>query len=81
MTNKKTALVLGASGLIGSELVTTLIQRNHYEKIHLIVRKLIENNHPSVCDQHVVDFDQLKAYPELFQQWGLIPIHDFSIIR
>lgn len=67
MNNKKTALVLGASGLIGSELATTLIQRNHYEKIHLIVRKPIENHYSSVCEQHVVDFDQLKAYPELFQ--------------
>ncbi|MBT2696480.1 NAD-dependent epimerase/dehydratase family protein [Bacillus sp. ISL-40] len=62
----KTALVLGASGLVGNELVKTLIQQNNYEKIHLLVRRPIEFNDPS-CEEHIVDFDQLHKYQELFQ--------------
>ena len=63
---KKTALVLGASGLVGNELVKILIQQKKYEKIHLLVRGPIESNDSS-CEVHIVDFDQLGAYPELFQ--------------
>jgi uncharacterized protein YbjT (DUF2867 family) len=62
---KKTALVLGASGLVGNELVKVLIQQDKYEKIHLLVRKPIEVKH-SNCEQHVLDFDQLHNYSELF---------------
>ena len=63
---KKTALVLGASGLVGNELVKTLIQQNNYEKIHLLVRRPVEFNDPS-CEEHIVDFNQLHKYQELFQ--------------
>ncbi|PGY08087.1 NAD-dependent epimerase/dehydratase family protein [Bacillus sp. AFS031507] len=63
---KKTALVLGASGLVGNELVKILIQQKNYEKIHMLVRRPIESNHPS-CEVHVVDFDKLDTYSELFQ--------------
>lgn len=67
MNTKKTALVLGASGLVGNELVNTLIQRNQYNKIHLLTRRPIENFESPVFEQHRVDFDKLEAYPELFQ--------------
>ncbi|MFK9090995.1 oxidoreductase [Bacillus salipaludis] len=67
MNNKKTAIVLGASGLVGNELVKTLIQRNHYNKIQLLVRRPIENFESTICEQRTVDFDQLQTYPELFQ--------------
>jgi uncharacterized protein YbjT (DUF2867 family) len=64
--SKKTALVLGASGLVGNELVKILIQQNQYEMIHLLVRKPIESNDSS-CKVHFIDFDQLYNYPELFK--------------
>ena len=67
MKTKKTALVLGASGLVGNELVKTLIQRNQYNKIHLLVRRPIDHFESTVCEQHAVDFDKLEAYLELFQ--------------
>ncbi|MCF6095026.1 NAD-dependent epimerase/dehydratase family protein [Microaerobacter geothermalis] len=63
--SKKTALVLGATGLIGSELVKILIQQNKYEKIHLLVRRSIGVNH-STCEEHVIDFDHLDEYSHLF---------------
>jgi uncharacterized protein YbjT (DUF2867 family) len=63
---KKTALILGATGLVGNELVNILIQQKVYEKIHIIVRRPMERNDPT-CEVHVVDFDQLHKYPEFFQ--------------
>jgi uncharacterized protein YbjT (DUF2867 family) len=65
-TKKKTALVLGATGLIGKELVKIISDQNDYEKIHLFVRKPIEL--PSdVCEVHIVNFDSLNDYIELFK--------------
>lgn len=67
MKNKnKTALVLGASGLVGNELVKILIKQNGYERIHVLVRKPIGIKE-SKCEQHIIDFDHLHGYSELFQ--------------
>lgn len=67
MVNRnKTALILGATGLVGNELVKILIQQKAYYKIHLLVRRPIESKDPA-CEVHVVDFEQLHTYRELFQ--------------
>jgi len=67
MENKrKTALILGATGLVGKELVNILIQQKTYEKIHLLVRRPIVSHHPT-CEVHVVNFEELHTYRELFQ--------------
>jgi uncharacterized protein YbjT (DUF2867 family) len=67
MKNKnKTALVLGASGLVGNELVNIMIQQNKYERIHVLVREPIGIKDLK-CEQHIVDFDNLQKYSELFQ--------------
>ena len=67
MKNKnKTALVLGASGLVGNELVKMLIKQNVYENIHLLVRKPIENKDMK-CNQHIIDFNKLHEYSKFFQ--------------
>jgi uncharacterized protein YbjT (DUF2867 family) len=63
---KKTAVILGATGLVGNELVNILIQQQNYEKIHLLVRRPPDSHDP-VCEVHVVDFEQLYSYRELFQ--------------
>jgi uncharacterized protein YbjT (DUF2867 family) len=62
----KTALVLGASGLVGTELVQVLLQDESYAKIHLLVREPLAINH-KLCEQHVVNFDELDKYQDLFQ--------------
>lgn len=56
----KTALVVGASGLIGSSLVKMLLSNTQYSSVHILVRKEIELVHPKLS-QHVVDFDQLDT--------------------
>lgn len=63
---KKTALVLGATGLIGKELVKILNENNQYEKIHLLVRRQFDLQ-SDICKVHIVNFDELHKYHELFQ--------------
>jgi uncharacterized protein YbjT (DUF2867 family) len=66
MNIKKTAVVLGASGLVGNDLVKILLQNDTYEKVYLLVRKYIEINH-SKCEQHIIDFDKLSNYSNFFK--------------
>ncbi len=56
----KTALVAGASGLVGSSLVKMLLQERDYETVHILVRKKINLAHQKL-HQHVVDFDNLAT--------------------
>lgn len=66
MEKETTALILGASGLIGSELVKILVGQHRYKKIHMLVRGPIDIIDP-ICEPHVVDFDRLEEYADLFQ--------------
>jgi len=61
----KTALVLGASGLVGKALVEILASRNNYQRIHLVVRKPLQFTSER-CVQHIIDMDQLQQYQQLF---------------
>ncbi len=56
----RTALVAGASGLVGSSLVKMLLQEPEYEAVHILVRKEIDLAHPNLF-QHVADFDLLET--------------------
>ncbi len=51
---KKTAIILGATGLTGSYLLDLLLQSNDYEKVKIFTRRKIEKSHPKleeiVCD-------------------------------
>ena len=42
---KKTALIVGASGLIGQQLVLQLLEDDRYEKVTALVRKPLEIRH------------------------------------
>jgi oxidoreductase len=57
----ETALLLGATGAVGSEVLTSLIASPHYTTIHSFVRKA--SSTPSSSDskvvEHVVDFEKL----------------------
>ncbi|MDF2669237.1 MAG: NAD-dependent epimerase [Paenibacillus sp.] len=58
-----TALIVGASGLIGHELLQLLLQHSGYEKITAVVRTSLDVVHPKL-EQRVIDFEQLHALPE-----------------
>ena len=54
--NKKTALLFGSTGLVGSELMKTLLNSPRYSHVCIFVRKIIDLNHPKL-EQVLIDFD------------------------
>ncbi len=58
--------MLGATGLVGKELVQILSENGYYQKVHLLVRRPIEVE-SEICEVHIVDFNELHKYHELFQ--------------
>ncbi len=58
----KSAVIAGASGLIGSSLYKMLLESPQYDKVHLLVRKKIDADHPKLV-QHVVDFEKFNEQP------------------
>ncbi|MGG0787134.1 NAD(P)H-binding protein [Peribacillus simplex] len=65
MTNK-TALILGATGLVGTQLVKELSNSKIYSEIHLLTRSEMKIT-DAKCIGHVVDFDNLSKYADLFK--------------
>ena len=59
----KTALLFGASGLVGSHLLNQLISNNNYSNIKLFVRSTIEINDPKI-EIIQTDFNNLKKHRE-----------------
>jgi uncharacterized protein YbjT (DUF2867 family) len=57
----RTALIAGASGLVGSELIAALLEDSRYTAVLSIGRRMLPINHPKL-QQLVVDF---AAIPEL----------------
>lgn len=60
----KKAILIGASGLIGSALLNRLSLHPQYEEIIILVRKLLPLNNKKI-KQHIVDFDSLEKYVDL----------------
>ncbi|MBB2149984.1 oxidoreductase [Pedobacter gandavensis] len=58
---KKKAILLGASGLIGSSLLTQLLDSPEYEAVLVIVRKKLGMEHQKL-KQLVVDFERLNDF-------------------
>ena len=57
----KKAIIAGASGLIGSNLLQILLAESGYDLVLIIVRKEVPIKHPKL-KQLVVDFDKLNDY-------------------
>jgi uncharacterized protein YbjT (DUF2867 family) len=57
--HRKTAVVLGATGLIGQHLVQELLQNEYFIKVRLLVRRPLTLNHPKI-DIQVVNFNDEK---------------------
>lgn len=62
---KKTALLLGASGLTGSLILEALIQDDRYDKIKLFSRKSVNPTNPKV-EEFLGDLLNLDAFSEVF---------------
>jgi uncharacterized protein YbjT (DUF2867 family) len=59
MHRTRTALIAGASGLVGSHLLRMLLQSERYSQVISVGRRELAIIHPKL-DQQIVDFDNLK---------------------
>ena len=60
----KTGLIIGSSGLIGSELLNLLLESPNYAKVITFVKRDTGIKHPKLT-QHVINFDKPESYKEL----------------
>lgn len=64
--DKKTALVAGATGLVGNELLHILLESQKYEKIYALVRRPLEVNHP-ILTEVICNFERLEEVETYFE--------------
>lgn len=60
------ALVIGATGATGKDLVKQLLNDPDYEEVNVFVRKPLETENPKLKD-HLVDFDKPEEWRDLVQ--------------
>ncbi len=71
----KTAIVIGATGLVGRFLVKKLLENNQYNSVIVFARRTSGINHPKL-EEHLVNFDELEKWKykingdELFSAMG-----------
>lgn len=61
---RRTALVAGATGLVGTQLLRLLLEDDDYERVTVFVRRPLGWGHKKL-EQHIVDFDSLEEYAAL----------------
>jgi uncharacterized protein YbjT (DUF2867 family) len=64
---RKKSLILGATGLIGNELVQLLLHDNTYDQVSVIVRTQIPCDNPKLKQIVLDDFGKMSDYKESFQ--------------
>jgi uncharacterized protein YbjT (DUF2867 family) len=57
---KKSAVILGSSGLIGSNLLTLLLENSNFESVKIFVRKILPIQHQKLI-QILTNFEDLEA--------------------
>ena len=62
--NNRHALVLGASGATGQELVRLLLDDTNYDKVSIFVRRKVDLEHTKL-NINVIDFSKLNEYKDL----------------
>jgi len=71
----KTAVVIGASGLIGKSLVRKLLEDNRYSLVKAFIRRPTNISNPKL-EEHLVNFDEISKWKdnitgdELFSAMG-----------
>jgi len=64
--DQKTALLLGATGLVGSYCLRLLLEHGAYHKVLTFSRRKLPITHARLV-QHVVDFDRLDTFAHLLK--------------
>jgi uncharacterized protein YbjT (DUF2867 family) len=62
---KRTALLIGASGLVGGELLQLLLRSEHYERVTAFVRRPLMCEHEKL-QQITIDFEEIEKYEDYF---------------
>ncbi|PZR24089.1 MAG: nucleoside-diphosphate sugar epimerase [Flavobacterium psychrophilum] len=62
----KTAILLGGSGAVGSELLQLLLADSRYEKIKLFARSSVNNINPKI-EEHLINLFELSNYTDVFK--------------
>jgi uncharacterized protein YbjT (DUF2867 family) len=60
----KTAIIAGATGLVGTHLMKLLLDDNRYERVKAFVRRPVGFEHLKLI-QHIIDFDHPEEWQEL----------------
>ena len=66
----KTAIVLGASGLVGTELVHQLLNSVEFGEVKVFVRRTLEISHPKL-EEHIIDFDNPSSWKQKLVGYAL----------
>jgi uncharacterized protein YbjT (DUF2867 family) len=66
MPSPKTALIAGASGLVGGHCLSFLLRSDRYDKVISLGRSPLPTSHPKLI-QLTVDFDHLKDHQDQLQ--------------
>ena len=61
----KTAIILGATGLVGGKLVAMLLKDDSYTKLKLFSRSSCEIKHPKI-EEHLINLFELEKYALVF---------------
>ena len=64
--NNRTALLLGATGLVGGHCLDLLLKDDSYSQVITLARRGLERNDAKLV-QHVVEFDNLSDYASLIK--------------
>lgn len=60
----KTAIVIGATGLVGSEVLDLLLEDERYQKVKVFHRRSTGISHPKL-EEHIIDFDKIDEWRDL----------------
>ena len=60
----KTALLIGSTGLIGSQLLELLLESENYDRVISFAKRDTNYQHPKLT-QHLIDFDKPETYQDL----------------
>lgn len=66
MEQNLTAIVIGATGLVGRHLIQELVNDQRFDKIKVFSRRSPEIESPQI-EEHLIDFDRLEDYKSHIQ--------------
>ena len=69
--NEQTAVIIGASGLIGNHLVKQMLFDEYFSTVRVLVRRGLAVSHPKL-QQVITDFNDLDSYTDKFGTGDII---------